>query len=190
MVYIHPIFLISFPGIKDGVVKPLPRTVFSETEVEDAFRYFSSGKHMGKVLIQIREEQTAILKSPARTILAERRVYFHPKKAYIIIGGLGGVGLELTDWMIRRGAKKFILNSRSGVKNGYQEMCLKKWRQLGIAVDISSDNSAKAGGAERLISAAHKLGPVGGKSFYMNFENLYTFTGKSEAFSGYIFNSQ
>ncbi len=34
-------------GIVDGVVKPLPRTVFDRDNVEKAFRYMSSGKHKG-----------------------------------------------------------------------------------------------------------------------------------------------
>jgi fatty acid synthase len=36
-------------GIENGVVKPLPRTVFEKEEVEKAFRYMSSGKHKGIV---------------------------------------------------------------------------------------------------------------------------------------------
>ncbi len=34
-------------GIVNGVVKPLPRTVFDRDNVEKAFRYMSSGKHKG-----------------------------------------------------------------------------------------------------------------------------------------------
>ncbi len=34
-------------GIVNGVVKPLPRTVFDRDDVEKAFRYMSSGKHKG-----------------------------------------------------------------------------------------------------------------------------------------------
>lgn len=41
-------------------------------------------------------------------------------KSYVIIGGLGGIGLELADWLIKRGAKKVVLSSRTGVQNAYQ----------------------------------------------------------------------
>lgn len=43
-----------------------------------------------------------------------------PKKTYILIGGLGGFGLELADWLIVRGAKKLVLSSRRGFSSGYQ----------------------------------------------------------------------
>lgn len=39
-------------------MKPLPPTVFSKNEVEQAFRFMTTGKHMGKVLIEIRNEET------------------------------------------------------------------------------------------------------------------------------------
>lgn len=38
----------------------------------------------------------------------------------MILGGLGGFGLELADWLVLRGAKKLILTSRTGIRNGYQ----------------------------------------------------------------------
>lgn len=44
-------------GIQKGFVKPLPRTLFQKSEVEKAFRYMMTGKHVGKVLITIREER-------------------------------------------------------------------------------------------------------------------------------------
>lgn len=42
-------------GIRDGVVKPLKCTVFPKTQVEDAFRYMAQGRHIGKVVVQVRQ---------------------------------------------------------------------------------------------------------------------------------------
>lgn len=41
-------------GIRDGVVQPLKRTVFPKDQVEEAFRYMAQGKHIGKVIVQVR----------------------------------------------------------------------------------------------------------------------------------------
>ena len=46
------------------------------------------------------------------------RYFCHPDKSYLIIGGLGGFGLELAQWLASRGATKLILTSRSGVTSG------------------------------------------------------------------------
>lgn len=40
-------------GITTGVVRPLDYTTFDKYEIEDAFRFMASGKHIGKVLIEV-----------------------------------------------------------------------------------------------------------------------------------------
>jgi NADPH:quinone reductase-like Zn-dependent oxidoreductase len=40
-------------GISGGVVKPLNTTVFDRHYVEDAFRFMTKRKHIGKVLIKV-----------------------------------------------------------------------------------------------------------------------------------------
>jgi len=40
-------------GIRDGTVKPLHTTVFERDNVEAAFRFMASGKHIGKILIKV-----------------------------------------------------------------------------------------------------------------------------------------
>nr|XP_023011970.1 fatty acid synthase-like [Leptinotarsa decemlineata] len=148
-------------GIEKGVVKPLPSTVYNDHGVESAFRFLSSGKHKGKVLIQMREEDANQLLT--RTIPASPKVYFDCNKSYILVGGLGGFGLELANWMIRRGATKIILNSRRQIWNGYQALRLKYWSSLpGITVKVNTNDSSDLDGAKRLILDAEKLGPVGG----------------------------
>ena len=41
---------------------------------------------------------------------------FRPDATYLIAGGLGGLGRAITRWMVSRGARNFILFSRSGPK--------------------------------------------------------------------------
>ena len=40
-------------GIQQGVVQPLQCNVFNANEIEQAFRFMSQGKHMGKVVIKV-----------------------------------------------------------------------------------------------------------------------------------------
>nr|XP_023013626.1 fatty acid synthase-like [Leptinotarsa decemlineata] len=149
-------------GIKNGVVKPLPSTVFNENEIESAFRFLSTGTHKGKVLINIRNEN-ASSPSPARTVAATPKIYFDPSKTYIIVGGLGGIGLELANWLIERGATKIVLNSRRKTLNGYQGLCLKKWSSFkNVTVKVSDADTGCLKGASQLVLEAQKLGSVGG----------------------------
>ena len=44
-------------GFENGQIMPIQSTIFDIDSTEKAFKYTSSGKHIGKVLIKIREEQ-------------------------------------------------------------------------------------------------------------------------------------
>lgn len=126
-------------GIKSGAVRPLPTSVFSDQQVEQAFRFMASGKHIGKVVLKIRDEEKAKVVVPSpKLISAIPRTYMHKEKSYILIGGLGGFGLELSNWLVSRGATKIVLTSRSGVRTGYQTLMIKRWSERGVTVSIDS----------------------------------------------------
>nr|XP_028572050.1 fatty acid synthase [Podarcis muralis] len=150
-------------GIRDGVVKPLRTTAFNREEVEAAFRYMAQGKHIGKVVIKVHEEEKCPTKEAKQTQLsAISRTSCPPNKTYIITGGLGGFGLELAQWLIERGAKKLVLTSRSGIRTGYQAKRVQEWKQLGVQVLVSTSDVGTLEGAQHLIQEASQLGPVGG----------------------------
>ena len=65
-----------------------------------------------------------------------KKTYFDEKKFYIITGGLGGFGIELLHWMLQLGARKFVLTSRSGIKNNYQKYILDRLMALVLASNV------------------------------------------------------
>lgn len=149
-------------GIRTGAVRPLPTTVFSEKQVEQAFRYMGSGKHTGKVVLKVRDEESIKKQNPKlKLINAIPRTYMHKEKSYVLVGGLGGFGLELTHWLISRGATKVVLNSRSGVRSGYQASMIRRWLARGINISVDTSDVTTDAGSEAMLKAANKLGPVG-----------------------------
>lgn len=88
-------------------------------------------------MLQIRDDKLPI--QPA-VVSAVRKTWFSPQKCYILVGGLGGVGLELADWMLTRGARSLVLTSRSGPTTGYQKRRLRQWNDRGFNVHLSSHN--------------------------------------------------
>ena len=62
----------------------------------------------------------------------------HPHKCHIIVGGLGGFGLELAHWLVEHGAKYLVLTSRVGVRIGYQDRRVRQWCKAGITVKVST----------------------------------------------------
>lgn len=103
--------------LRTGVIQPLHSTAFQVNEIEQAYRYMSTGKHVGKVMIQMRESEHSL---PSVPIKVNPKFYCKPDLVYIVAGGLGGFGLELCDWLVVRGARILVLNSRRGVTDTYQ----------------------------------------------------------------------
>ncbi|KAF5283995.1 hypothetical protein FQR65_LT13629 [Abscondita terminalis] len=139
-----------------GAVKPLHRVVFGYDEVEQAYRYMAAGKHMGKLLIRVRDEEIV----ERQLFPGAPRFKCDSDKAYVIVGGLGGFGLELVDWLVVRGARKLMLVSRSGVKNGYAATRINVWKSYQVIVAVSTDDVTTVDGCRSLLNKAAKLGPV------------------------------
>ncbi|XP_024117302.1 fatty acid synthase [Oryzias melastigma] len=151
-------------GIAGCVVCPLHTTVFQRDQVELAFRYMAQGKHIGKVVLQVRADdgEPAVQPAPPMSIPAIPRTFCQPSYSYIITGGLGGFGLELAHWLMERGARKLVLTTRSGIRTGYQAKRVQEWQNQGVEVLVSTRDVSSLEGTERLIAEASALGPVGG----------------------------
>ncbi|NP_001037478.1 p270 [Bombyx mori] len=150
-------------GIMNGAVRPLTYCTFEKNEVETAFRYMAAGKHIGKVIVKIRDEEPRE-EGPVRpTIIpvdALPRYICNENNVYVVVGGLGGFGLELADWLILRGARKLVLNSRRGLSNGYQSSRLRAWTSYGAEIHISTHDITTYTGCEEMIKMANALGHV------------------------------
>ena len=96
--------------VHEGVIQP-PETVteLSYAEVQKGFRLLQMGKHTGKVvLVPGKEDEVPVLPSKFR----DTRL-FDSSKIYLLVGGLGGLGKTLSEWMVRKGAKRLAFFSRS-----------------------------------------------------------------------------
>ncbi|XP_030080615.1 fatty acid synthase [Drosophila hydei] len=145
--------------IASGIVQPLPVTVFPAHELEQAFRHLIGGKHIGKVIIKVRDSPEAAETLPVRVL---SQVYFKPHMSYVIPGGLGGFGLELADWMALRGARKLVLSSSRGITKDYQSYRIALWKTYGCETLVNTADISTIEGCRNLLLEAAKLGPVGG----------------------------
>ena len=89
-----------------------------------------AGVHMGKVLVQIADTEGALAHSgpplpvtagrPAAQpepiidmpLMAKTVFTARPDRSYLLIGGLGGLGLAFAAWLAQRGARHLILSSK------------------------------------------------------------------------------
>ena len=84
-----------------------------------------------------------------------------PDQAYIITGGLGGCGLELSGWLVSRGARQLYLTSRSGVRSGYQARKIEVMKKNGAEVIVSNLDVSQYPQALSLIDTALQGSPRG-----------------------------
>lgn len=110
-----------------------------------------------QVIIKVQEEDECV-NAP---IVALPRYYCCESKTYVILGGLGGFGLELADWLVIRGARNLVLVSRTGIKNGYQYRKVGLWKTYGVKVLIISHlDASKINECEQILKLAEQLAPV------------------------------
>ncbi|KAF2004264.1 polyketide synthase PksD [Amniculicola lignicola CBS 123094] len=138
---------------------PQPLHIYGVDKVEEAFRYFQSGKNTGRTIITA--DSSAIKR------LLERRTWkFETDASYLIAGGLGGIGRAMMRWMASRGAKNLIVLSRfSRTSSGSKAAAevIDDLAKLGIKVatprcDVSSASSLCAA----LEGCAKTMPPIRG----------------------------
>ncbi|KAI8944505.1 KR domain-containing protein [Xylaria longipes] len=137
---------------------PSPIHQYPLSDVEGAFRYIQSGKNTGRVVISINPSEEV-----SRFVKSQDTWMFHRDATYLVVGGLGGIGREITKWIATKGAKHIILPSRSGpVSPAASELISHlKARGVNIATPIC-DVSQFTSISEVLNDCARRMPPIRG----------------------------
>lgn len=95
-----------------GKIRPIPLAqTFDATHIQDAFRFMQKGDHIGKIVVRMAD---AAGEPPLHTTSIRPGFSLRPDAAYLLIGGLGGLGRSISTWMAEQGAKNLVYLSRSG----------------------------------------------------------------------------
>ncbi|CRG92673.1 Nonribosomal peptide synthetase 14 [Talaromyces islandicus] len=147
----------SMAFISSGATRPVsPLMNFPVSQVEDAFRLMQTGKHRGKLSLTYSSSDVVPIQSrPTRSIRLDET------SAYVLVGGLGGLGRSLAQLFVRLGCKKLCFLSRSGGASEKAQKLLKDLQQQGVKTlalrcDVSDAQSVKAA----INECATRLGPV------------------------------
>ena len=129
-----------------GELAPPPVKLFPANQAAEAFRYFSQGRHIGKIAIDLRD--------PDVDVRPGRDGGFAPDAgaAYLVTGGLSGFGFAIGRRLIEEGAGKVVLASRSGVARGEtQGMLDRQLRANGADIEALALDVSDAGQVEAAI---------------------------------------
>ncbi|CAI7590788.1 unnamed protein product [Penicillium glandicola] len=96
-----------------GKIGPIqPVKVFEAVDIVSAFRYMQAGTHLGKILVRM-PSSVDILPPP----VVKSFPSFRFDAAYLLIGGLGGIGRSVSTWMVEQNARELVFLSRSAGKS-------------------------------------------------------------------------
>lgn len=97
--------------VHDGQIQPpAPITELSYADAQKGFRMMQMGTTMGKIVL---------VPGPEDKVLVEPTKFGHNQlfkddRTYLLVGGLGGLGRRLSEWLFQRGARRLAFLSRSG----------------------------------------------------------------------------
>ncbi|CAI7576810.1 unnamed protein product [Penicillium palitans] len=108
--------------LRERYISPIrPIKVFSSDGIHDAFRYMQQGIHLGKIVVSMRDTSGQV--SSVHNIQQRKKpIQLDSSGAYLLVGGLGGLGRAISTWMVQHGARHLIYLSRTaGLKVLHQE---------------------------------------------------------------------
>jgi acyl transferase domain-containing protein/acyl carrier protein len=132
---------------------PLPEiTRYPLTEAATAIRRIGGAQHTGKLVLDVAHTGHSGVVVPPEQVPA-----FRGDGAYIITGGLGGLGLFLAEKMAEQGCGRIVLTSRSQPTVKAQEI-IELIGSTGADIVVECGDIAAAGTAERVVAAATATG--------------------------------
>jgi NADPH:quinone reductase-like Zn-dependent oxidoreductase/acyl carrier protein len=117
--------------LASGAYRPVPvDSVYRIPNLPEAFEYMRRGEHVGKIVVE--QKFDSMLVAPP----VEADTMFRREGSYLVTGGTGGLGLQVADWMSRRGAGHLVLVSRSGADER-AERRIAQMRRRGTRVTVA-----------------------------------------------------
>lgn len=134
--------------VAEGTLPPPETTRFPLTGVGDAIRLMSNAQHTGKLVLDVEHTgQRRVVLPPAQVEV------FRDDGAYLITGGLGGLGLFLAGQMAAAGCRRIVLSSRSRPTPPASAE-IERIRAAGTDVVVECGDISHPGTASRLVAAA------------------------------------
>lgn len=146
-----------FQALKQGIYSPLPFRAFPVDMAADAFRYMAQARHLGKIVLTINDHRPKLAPPPVDKIVLQDNA------TYLIIGGFGGYGLLLAQWLADRGARHIALLGRSGANTEEAWKTLVSLRHRGAQVkEIQADASCAKDVVRALSDLKRTMPPLRG----------------------------
>ncbi|GJJ10518.1 Type I Iterative PKS [Clathrus columnatus] len=99
--------------------------------------------------------------------VVDRTLLFDPRKVYLLIGGIGGMGVQMALWMYENGARDIVLTSRRGIDTLHSSNQIASLRMVqhlenlpDLKLSLRAVDASNAIATSELIASLQK--PIGG----------------------------
>ncbi|BBZ72402.1 polyketide synthase [Mycobacterium paraseoulense] len=149
---VHDMLTTVYQLIADGVLPVPESTHYPLAEAGNAIRTMAGARHTGKIVLDVPHTGHHRVTVPP----AQARV-FRRDGAYLITGGLGGLGLFLAEKMAAAGCGRIVLSSRSQpTRNALAT--IERIRATGADIVVECGDIAQSDTAHRLVATATATG--------------------------------
>jgi acyl transferase domain-containing protein len=135
--------------VECGELRPLPLQTFPLERAADAFRCMAMARHVGKVVLTQQDREAASLRS------------LDPRAAYLITGGLSGLGLLTAQRFVERGARHLVLVGRRAPAGAALET-IAALRGVGAHILTLQADVARIDDVRRVLAAVPPTTPLRG----------------------------
>jgi len=135
--------------VEAGRLVPLPTQCFTLERAADAFRFMAMARHVGKVVLTQIDESAGALDA------------LDPRAAYLVTGGLSGLGLLTATRLVERGARHLWLVGRRAPTPEAQP-ALEAMRAQGAAVHTLQADMGEPAEVRRVLADVPAATPLRG----------------------------
>ena len=126
--------------MEDGALHPIPTSVCSISDAMETVKNAASLDIIGRLVAEVPSCYSPELQPPTEI--------FKPDATYVVTGSSGGIGQEVSRWMVRNGAKHIALVSKQGHRSWFQTATIRHLEKQGATVyevraDLSKENTLK-----------------------------------------------
>ncbi|KAF6813125.1 polyketide synthase [Colletotrichum sojae] len=144
---------------EQGHITPIkPIKIFTAETVEECFRYMQKGQHIGKIVLKM----DGLYETSTAAQHQHVKPRFDHDASYLLVGGLGGLGRILSNWMVEHGARHLVYLSRQCSDAARTRSFFAELKEQGCSATAVQGTVTSAADVKRAISVASELGPVRG----------------------------
>ncbi|MBF0102121.1 MAG: SDR family NAD(P)-dependent oxidoreductase [Desulfobacterales bacterium] len=91
-----------------------------------------------------------------------RSLPLREENSYLIVGGMGGLGMKVAEWLVNQGVRNLVLSGRRGADSEASQTAIRHLETMGANVSVVKADISQAADVARLLTVSNQLAPLRG----------------------------